>query len=107
MKHCGILRVDVFHIAKTRKGFQHDIRPDGGNGGDRGAHKIAEKALKGKALDCKTTYVLSVQGVRNHLRLCLLTILFQLCSFTGPDPQEAHDLQVQLYRRQEATFCRF
>lgn len=107
MKHCGILRVDLFHTAKIRKGIRRVIRLHGGNGGDTEAPRIAEKTLKGKVLDCKATYVLSVVVVRNYLRLCVRTILFQLCSFTRPDPQEDHDLQAQLYRRQEATFCRF
>ena len=55
VKHYGILQVAFFHTAKPRNIFKkYDIRSSGGNGGDTGTHRIEEKALKGKAVDCKT-----------------------------------------------------
>jgi hypothetical protein len=73
MKHCGTLQVAFFHIAKPkpRNHVEHDIRSPRSKGGDTGAHMIAEKALKGKAVDCKTAYVFPKEVVGAWLILPL------------------------------------
>jgi hypothetical protein len=57
VKNRGDLKVAVFHMRKSKRvlePFEYG-RPDELGEGSNGAETIAEKALKGKAVDCRTT----------------------------------------------------
>ncbi|KAH6853190.1 hypothetical protein B0I37DRAFT_358732 [Chaetomium sp. MPI-CAGE-AT-0009] len=72
VKDCGILRVVFFHTGKKHMSSvaEYDIRRDDGDGGDSRSHStVAEKALKGKAVDCKTTYIPSTAPTRRSVKL--------------------------------------
>lgn len=53
-KHCGVLKVALFHMMESEResGPYHRCRQCGTSDGPQ---TISEKALKGKALDCRTT----------------------------------------------------
>ncbi|KAK3299810.1 uncharacterized protein B0H64DRAFT_437027 [Chaetomium fimeti] len=58
LKHCGTLRVAFFYIEKQNgDAVKYDIRPQDSDDRDTRAPIIAEKALKGTAVDCKTSYI--------------------------------------------------
>jgi len=53
-KHCGVLKVALFHMRESER----ELEPPSTSlhrSEDDGPTRLSEKALKGKALDCRTT----------------------------------------------------
>lgn len=53
-KHCGVLKVALFHMKDSDREAKPFI-PSRQPNEDQGAKTLSEKALKGKAVDCRTT----------------------------------------------------